>query len=70
MKLTQAQANKIHQQACKLKAEHPYLRYGQAIWSILPDEVADYYHNTPQDFFYEEDEDKVGQLFFYGMTEL
>ena len=64
MKLTQKEASLLYNQARKDVQENPYLRLGQAIWNLLPDVIASTYVTTEYDFFYEEYDDVVEEIFF------
>lgn len=43
--------------------QYPHLRFGQALFNLLPNEVYAYFTGTKNDFFYWTDEDKVLQVF-------
>lgn len=64
-RLTKEQAT----QTLKTAYEHVFLnrpakyRLGQAIWNILPDELAMQFHATEYDFFYWTDNNKVVNAF-------
>lgn len=44
--------------------QHSHLRFGQALFNLLPNEVYAYFTGTKNDFFYWTDEEKVLQVFW------
>ena len=44
-------------------------RFGQALWNILPDELASYFRSTEHDFFYLTNENKVLSVFLDNYVE-
>lgn len=51
-------------------AEHPSLRFGQALYNNLPKDIAAEINNGPNDFFYEKDLNKVMDMFIVGCCEV
>lgn len=49
--------------------QHPHLRFGQALFNLLPNEVYAYFTGTKNDFFYWTDEKKVLQVFWTEYVE-
>lgn len=50
--------------ARKILSEHPYLRYGQALWNSLPNELTSSLTGTDLDFFYWTNDLEVEKTFF------
>lgn len=50
--------------ARKEAKQYPHLRFGQALFNMLPNEVYAYFTGTKNDFFYWTDEEKVLQVFW------
>lgn len=70
MKLTQIEADKLVYVAT-LDSQMGHQRFGQALWNILPKEVADSHLGGDNDFFYWTDKFKVMSIFYkYYVEEL
>lgn len=58
-----------------LAQEHVHLnqsakyRFGQALWNILPDDLASYFRSTKYDFFYWTNENKILSVFLDNYVE-
>ena len=65
MKLTHKEAALYIKQATKDVANSAgTLRFGQALWNALPEDVTNHIHGTDNDFFYWTDNWKVFRTFY------
>lgn len=70
MKLSQEEASNLIIKACRDVVDSKNnLRFGQALWNLLPKNVADVHHSSVNDFFYWKDEGKVLYTFFKHCVE-
>lgn len=68
MKLTLTQAQSILETANTQMQQVPTYRLGQAIFNLLPEELANTIRGTERDFFYWIDDNKVFQVFYDNLV--
>lgn len=67
-KLTQQEASDLIQKAALLQVKHPALRFGQALWNLLPESLEDQ-TGTEYDFFYWDNAGVVISTFYEHFVE-
>jgi hypothetical protein len=68
-KLKRYEANQILCELFKRQDEQDDRRIGQNLYNLLPTKVTGCIHNTPNDFYYWEDNSEVLEIFFRECVE-
>lgn len=68
-KLSHQEAAKLVETAHKEVHERPCLRFGQALYNILPKCIATEINGGPLDFFYKEDKEEVLLMFYSNLVD-
>ena len=70
-KLTQQQAEVAIMHARALCNTHPYIRFGQSLWNLLPVKMTETMWNTDKDFFHwsNKEIDKILAVFYAECVE-
>lgn len=66
MRLNFDEATVILNKAKEQVKENKGYRLGQAIWNLLPDEIANEHRASDVDFFYWTDDERVLNVFFFS----
>lgn len=69
MKLSQDEADRLLYVVAMDCKVNKCLRFGQALWNVLPKDVSDTGHGTDTDFFYWKDKQKVLETFYTHYVE-